>query len=481
MAKFGRLHVDDMNLSRRKIPVQLILAAVFLISAVGFGLYMAQGRYTVPFLIAIGVFAAGLMIREPILGFYLSLVIALVVPYQTLRLPFPLLHSPLSVIVILMFLLAIARFVIEKKPLTPTNLYLPIFLWVLLLLVFVVVGHGPAATTRALWSLGGIWPFFLVILLVDTPRRARNVLLALIIPLMIVAIAWLPALLSRGGFSGASIKYSGEGVRSLFSTGTPRGGAAVLLTYVGGASWQVFSIIALVWTVLFSIAMFAKTRIRWLAGLAAAFLLLLILLCSFGNALLVLVVGALFVVLFGRRRLTRRNIGFILALIGLVAGLLLFTSSERNVWNRVFSGEDPSVEARKIAWEEGTKAFLANPIIGWGAYNEEHQTESGNWLLGHSGFLVSAYEYGLVYLATLCLLFFMIAKDISRLARKRLSSTDRAIVIGIQALFATYIVQFFISGSLGLISIDIVFWLFIGLACVWLNWLQSDDESRLVE
>lgn len=482
MTNIDRLQIDNSEVGRRRFRLKLVLAAILVISALRLGSYIAHGDYTIPLLITLGVFALGLLSREPIIGFYLSLVILIIVPYSTLRIPFPLLHSPLSIMVVLTLAFAIMHQVLTRKPLTPSNLYGPMFVWCSLLLVFAIIGHGPAASTRAAWSLGGLWPFFLVLLLVDTPRKARNVLLAFIIPLLIVALAWLPTLLSGGGLSRATgIDYSAGTVRSLLTANAPRGGAAILLTYVGGASWQAFSIMAMAWCVLFSIAVFGKKRIRWLAGFAAVLLLFPILLSTFGNAMLIVALGAAFVLLFGARRLTINRIGLVLVLLGLLGGLLFFTAGGQNAWQRVVSGKDPSIQGRKIAWKEGAEAFLSNPIIGWGAYNEEHKTQAGNWLLGHSGFLVSAYEFGLVYIAAIGLLFFTIAVDLFRLAKKRLSSTDRAIVIGIQALFATYIVQFFLSGSLGIISIDIVFWLFMGLACVWLNWLQSGDEARLVE
>jgi len=482
MADIDRLQIDNSEFGRRRIPLKLAVAAIFVISALGLGSYIARGDYTIPLLIALGVFALGLLSREPIIGFYLSLVILVIVPFSALRVPFPLLHSPLSIMVVPTLALAIMHQVITRKPLTPSNLYGPMFVWVSLLVMFAMIKHGPAASTRLAWSIGGIWPFFLVLLLVDTPRKARNVLLAFIIPLLIVALAWLPALLSTGGLSRVtSVNYSAGTVRSLLSANALRGGAAILLTYVGGANWQAFSIMAMAWCVLFSIAVFGKKRIRWLAGFAAVLLLFPILLSTYGNALLIVALGAAFVLLFGIRRLTIKRIGLVLVLLGLLGGLLFFTASGQHAWQRVVSGKDPSIEGRKIAWKEGTEAFLSNPIIGWGAYTEEHQTQAGNWLLGHSGFLVSAYEYGLVYIAAIGLLFFVIAVDLFRLGKKSLSVTDRAIVIGIQALFATYIVQFFLSGSLGLVSIDIVFWLFMGLACVWLHWLQSGEEVRLVE
>ncbi len=474
----------DSKLSAKywRIPIQLTLAAVAALSLVFLGERIAGGSYTAPLLLALGIFGFGLLIREPILGLYLSLIFLAIVPYNALRLPLPLLHSPLSIVVVFTLAIGVMRQVVAKKPLVPSNLYRPVLVWCGILLAFAVVGHGPAATTRVTWSIEGLWPLLLVFLLVDTPRKARNVLLAFIVPLLLVAIVWIPALASKGGLSAVeSPGFSAGAMRTLLSPSAPREGAATLLGYVGTPSWQIFSIMAMVWCVLFSIAVFGKTRLRWLAGLAAALLLVPIMLSTYGNAMLIVAEGMAFVLLFGVRRLNVKKIGLILILLGIMGGLLLSTASGHFTVQRISAGNDPSIESRTASWEEGMQAFLAKPIIGWGAYNEEHLTESGHLLSGHSGFLVSAYEFGLVYIAALVLLFSTIAMNLHRLGKRKLADTDQAIVIGIQALFASYIVQFFISGALGLISIDITFWFFIGLACLWLHWQQKDNGTRLVE
>lgn len=463
------------------MPATLLIGGALVLGSLAVGYWVGKGSYTLPFLLAIGILTLGFLLRQPVLGLYLSLVIMIVVPYGLMRLPFPLLHSPLSIIVTLTLAVGLAKQAYLKEPLPASNLYIPLLVWAAILLVFVLVKHGPDAPTRAASALTGLWPLALVVLLVDTPRKARNVMLAAIVPLLFVAFLWLPALISKGGLSSSSFGYSSSDVRSMFSENAIRSNFGGIMAYIGGGSWETFSMMALTWPLLLSLAFFTEKKTRLLAGLAALLILAVVLLSSFGNALFIVATGTVFVVIFGARNLSPRSLALVLVVVILFVSIFSFTASGRNMWDRVFSGKDPSIEGRQEAWSQGAKAFLANPFIGWGAHNDEYQTASGNWLQGHNGFLVAAYEYGLVYLAVIFFLFFIVLTNVLRLGRFKLRRNDQAIVIGIKALVATYILQFFFSGSLGIVTLDLLFWVFIGLVIVWLTWLKQGEDARLVE
>lgn len=458
-----------------------------------FGMMIGQGGYVLPALAAFGLLVFNLLLRQPVRGLILAWVILVLLPYGSIRLPLPFLNSPLNIVVLLTLALAIGPLLIKRESLIPSNLYKPMAAWAGVLIAFALFGHGPGAVTRARWTLQGTWAFVLVVLLVKTPRQARNVFLALTLPFVVLVLLWLPGVLQTGGLSSPDISdFSPGEVRSLWTaTSGPSDLSRSLLVLFGSGDWQTFSLMAMVWPILFSLALSSETRwLRWGAGLCAILILASIVLSTYGMALVMVAEGAVFVLAFNLRRFSPRKLlgrfsprqlAMAVIMLSALGGLILNTASGQHTLQRILSwSDDPSVRVRQKVWRQGIGAFLASPLVGWGAHIGGYLTPSGHELGGHSSFIPAAYEYGLVYLVPLAILLFRLGQNLVRLGRERLTPDDRAVLIGIQALFGVYIVQGFVSGSMGIIGIDSVFWLCMGLVTVWLHWLKSKTYGQLV-
>lgn len=460
----------------------IVGVAVSLLMVWQFGATIVQGHYAVLF-VPFGVLMLSLVLHQPIMGLVWVWVIMVLMPYGSVTLPLPVVDSPAMIVGFLTLALALARLMTRREPLIPSNLYGPMVVWAGVLILFAIIGHGPSAAYRAQWTLQGTWAFFLVILMVRTPRQAQSVLLALMLSFIVLALLWLPGMLPTGGLSlaGSSDEYS-RYARNLWAEySTPLSFGESLIVLFSTSGWQTFNLMAMVWPILFSLAISGSSRrLRWGAGLCSILILLPVLLSSYGVPLLMIPEGAVFVLAFTMRRSSLRHWSMAVILLSVLGGLILYTTGGQYIIQRVSSGSDPSVISRQAAWQQGIGAFLARPLVGWGAYNYVYATSSGHLLLGHSSFVSAAYEYGLIYLLPLAILLFRLGQNLVRLGRKGLTANDRAVVIGIQALFAVYIVQGFASGSMGHIGIDSAFWLCMGLVTVWLHWLESKTYDGLV-
>lgn len=444
---------------------------------------IALGEYALPISAAFGLLTFSLMLRQPVIGLVLAWTILVLVPYGSFRLPLPIFDSPLMIVASLTLVLGFGHLVTKKERVLSSNVYIPMGLWAGVLILFALIEHGPDAATRAQWTLQGTWGFFLVILVVRTPYHARSVVLALLVPFVALALLWLPAMLTTGGLSlDRSGDYVASSARHLWAISSTQSSPSYrLLDLFGTGAWQTFTLMAMVWPVIFSFALNGSHRFwRLVAGIISIALFVTILLSSYGNAAIIVIEGVLFVLLFSLRKSPLRIWIFAILLVGALGALILFTSSGQAAIQRVLSGSDPSLVSREVAWQHGLRAFASNPLMGWGAYNYAYITPSGYYLLGHGSFIPAAYEYGLIYLIPMAILLGRLGLNVFRLGQKARSQNDRAAVIGIQALFLSYIVQGFISGSMGIIGIDSVFWLCMGLVTVWLHWSESEMYHGLI-
>jgi hypothetical protein len=377
------------------------------------------------------------------------------------------------------FALGVARFVARKRELPKSGLYLPLLACAVVLVLYTVIGHGEAADFRLFRFVQGIWPFLLIILLLDTPRQARNIILSVSGTMFLLSLSWLPAVLTGGQF-GASF------IRSLQQPqATELSKSYVFIQNVGSFSYLTLLALAFVAALFFSLCVFSGKLhyYYWVGFIAVAGVILG---ATYAAAVLAFVVGMVMVFLLGLSSGAARGravmgLGLLLLAILLVALLVYINPQSGKTAERLLNPSlDPSGGARMWAIQQGVKAFLASPIIGNGAFNREVVSASGYYLVGHNTFIVAAYEFGLLFLLPYLWLFFVVGRGYVQLIRRTRRPLEKAIAVGMAASFVAAIITGFVTPVFGEPSQDAVIWLFIGLMTVWNSWLARDPEATLV-
>lgn len=434
-----------------------------LLCALWAGQEIASGS-RLPFLVAFGVLAGAVLVKNPIWGFYLTYPLFFLVPYEALRFDFPFFDSPVEAIALLTLGIALARFVVQRRPL-PTGLpYRPLAACAGVLAVFTVIGHGPDTGWYLYRFVQGLWPLYLAILLVETPRQARNVLIALFVSVVSFVFRYLPTLLS-------------------ISSNAPQAEAPFVLARTMTGSWQIYQAIALVLIPLFSLAMFGRQpRLRYLYGAAVVAGAFTVVGGTYLGAMLTFAMGITIVLLLGTRLgWAQWRISAIVLVVAVVAVTCL-SPPGRFLLNRLLNPwDDPNVSLRlRFIYIEGVQAFLESPLVGWGGYLRTYVTPGGHWLDGHSSFIPAAYQFGLVFIVPLFLVFRQVGQNYRWLLAQPLSHTERVLLVGTLAAFVTYLTFGIFAMTLFEASQDSVIWLFTGLTVVWRNWLSQGSQSRIV-
>jgi hypothetical protein len=444
-----------------------------------------------PFLAAIGLLAMGLLVRSPILGLYIAYPLMFLVPFGSLWFDFPVFNSPLDIVITSTVGLAAARLLTRYRRLPTSQLYAPMVACAGVLGLYTAIGYGEVTSFRLYRFVQGLWPFILVVLLVDTPTRMRKVLIAALGSLVILSILWLPGLVAGGRY--AAITGAGAGyIRSLASPEemSSIGLTEVALASFGSLGYLTLVAIALAAPVLGSVAFLTtgdwQRRLGWLGFVLCAGAILL---STYGAAVAALLVGTVVMFLLGLRYAaaaddqTRRGHRTLrlAAAIALLVGLAFLAPQGLATLNRLANPfEDASASARISALRQGIGAFLSRPLVGYGAFNRPVMTDTGYWLSGHNSYVVAAYEFGLVYIVPLFLLLLRIGQGCQRLIIRTTRSVERALAIGMTASFVTALITGFLTPVLGEPGQDAVFWFFVGVMTVWNDWLDKDADACLM-
>ena len=414
--------------------------------------------------------------QRPIVGYYVFFPVLLLVPYW-MRTPFPFLNSPLEIMAVTTLALAIARFVRLKKSLPGTPLYFPWLLCLMILLAATVTGYGPDSGYLLYRLISGSWTFFLVLLLVETPHQARNVLAMAIGSVCVVAALWLPFMISftlsqpiRGVLTSSLLRYYDPTF-----TGT-------LVSWLGVGGVNHVVVVALTIPVLFSLTLStASSRLRRLSGLTVIVLVLFLFFALITVPILGAILGIGIVILLELKAARRRTLsrGLILLLLGGI--VLALTPPAQLFWGHVRRGFDfPGVEPRLLLIRSAIQVFLDNPIMGVGGYVSSYWTDDGTFVPSHTFLFTSAYQYGVVYLAAWLLIFGIVGRQAVWLLRQPLPSPARSVVVG---LLASLIVTFcfaIIGSTPGDIHSSNYFWLFVGLIDTWVRWLRRSPNAPLL-
>jgi hypothetical protein len=442
------------------------------------GGFVATGGILATILV-LGIVSVVTISFRPMIGMYACYFLLLIVPYTDQRLDIPVFHSPLQTVALITVAGALLRHVASRRSLPKSRLYLPLALVVAVYIMFAAVKHGDVPSIRAYDFLAGMWPLVLILLLVDAPRRARNVLLGMLSATVALTVLWLPGL----------IALSSEGLKARYVVGpsaTAATPAVSLLGTFGSLSVQTLVALALVAPVLLGIGLSTP---RWRVPSLLGFVVLgvTVFAATYASAVAALIVGTittlgLFLLPMGRGRLAKAT-GALIALpvIILLAAIGLSLKPGQEALSRLANPRnDISGNVRITSLEQGWHAFLEEPLIGQGAYDTYHVTPEGWVLGGHNTFGVMAYEYGLLMLLPFLWLLWAMGRELICLLRGAITPVERGLGVGFLASLIAAIVTGFITPTFAQVFEDTILWTLIGLAIVWNNWKASDPEAILV-
>lgn len=427
-----------------------------------------------------------LILRRPVIGLYLFIPVGQLVPYWV-RVPVPVLDSPLALVGLVGAGAAMAYWASRHVAWPRTPLYWPLLIIVAILGGGALIGYGAEAGWRLYITLHGLLPFFLVILLIDSPRKARILLLCILMPLLLRALAVWPIALFYGGESGQTLR----GVQAMSDwldwLWGFRGGGLVLN-------------LSLLVPFVFAAMVQAPHR-----GLRLRFVLLslvvtgALVLTTYRAALLNLGLAAIAVVALGPGRLHRRvlSTALLLGIPWLMATSLgnylpgpraLLDNWQRTVVDPLAGG---NIWVDRLGLlRMSLEVFRRSPWVGVGAITPFHVL-SGIALVelqgqvlelpGHSSIGMIASEYGITLLLAWSAVFLTTAWTLVRLYRAVHYGLDRALVVGLFGVWLIIFVQAFINNTLFQPVVMHVFWAYMGLAVVWDGWLRRDPDARLVD
>lgn len=474
-----------MNTKLKLILQAAIMLLTLIMTAWWMGGQTAQGQ-SLPMLLAVGLLALALLLPSPIRGLYAAYFLLWLIPFGILRLDFPLFRSPLNMVALLTAGLAAARAVVLGRRLPSSPLYVPLGVCLLVLGIYTIAGHGPNTGSYLEIIIKGVWPFFMIVLLVDTPRQARMVLIVGASALLLQALLVLPSQVAQViAILQGDLPATGSALRV---AGAPAEAGGKLPSLLGRFSWQTMTAYALATPVFLALVLAAPRKQVWarrLGMLGFAVLASSVILGGYVMSAVTLVLGvAALLWIIGRSRQWRRGewLGRAIPILLLVLALIRYTPGGEVALSRTvdFKG-DPSISGRLGVVPEVASAFLESPLFGWGWYNRAFYTPGGGFVDVHAGVLFLFASLGLLFMVPLGLLLWQVWGGLARLSRQPLSPLEQALIAGFKGSYILYIAVLILgSRSLGDIGQDFIMWSMIGLATVWSHWLKSGRHDRLV-
>ena len=474
----SRLHIGPKTWGE----VGIVLLALVAAAGIGYASLVAPNiALFIPFLPL-----ALLILTSPAIGLYLFIPIGQLVPYWV-RAPLPVFNSPLEVVALCTAIATAAYWARHHKAWPRSWLYLPLFVSASILGLAWFTGYGQEADARFYTFIVSLLPFFPVVLVIDSPRRARILLLSITLPLLIRAAAVWPIVLFYGGESGSVFRQTQIIDDWLYWLWGFRG-ANLPLTL----SFLCPVILALMFLA-------PRKRLRIFLMLLALAITGALLLTTFRAALVNLGVAIIVVAVLGPERLRHRVLGFALLLGGLLVFVGLLGDYARGVQGLLDNWQNTVVDPllRGNIWVDrlamlrnDLEVFRRSPWAGVGAITPvAHGSELGQvelesqifYLYGHNSISMIASEYGIALLLPWSALFLVTGWTLLRLYRAVRHSLDRGLVVGFFGIWAIVLLQAFINTTLFQILPMHIFWTCMGLAVVWNEWLQSSPGTRLVD
>lgn len=461
--------------------VGLILVIVSLAMMLLCGFLIAKGSM-LPFLLAVGVMVLSILLPNPIRGLYLAYPTFFLVPFGVMSVSaIPLFNSPLDIIVSATFIIGLLNFVLRKKKLPKSKIYTPLLVCAMVLIFYAIIGHGDASFTRAMRFVQGLWPLVLVVLLLETPRQAKNILIDAIGTLVILSILWMPGLITAGKYGENLIR---RGVTSVEGSSSI---SRLSMSYASSVSSYVTLIaMALVSLVLFCLIMAKLERRKaLLVWVSFIFLAAAIMWVGYTAAMATLIMGVFLAILIGLgNKVLSLNSAIIRIAVAIVLAsiLLMILPQGMYTFERLQEpSEDTGASVRIWDINQGVQAFVDNPLIGYGAYDTPRTSSSGQTFGIHSTFVGAAYQFGLLFIIPFIWLLLSIGMGYLKLARRASRPLEKTLAIGfltsyLAAIFAGFLDPVFMEPGT-----DAYIWLFAGIMIVWNHWLDLDPKANLID
>ena len=415
---------------------------------------------------------------KPEIALYLAFPALLFIPYE-FRLPIPVIGSVFGLLLLysmIVWLLSVRQ---RGQRIPPTRFGAALWLFVIILLAYGILGWGDpeAAQFRAKFYILGLWSLVLPLLIINTPLKARWLIITAYGTLLAVAITVGYTMIIHG----PSIQYSDSRlVQMRYLAQQEYGGSFV--------NYLVLTAIAITFPVHLSLFLDIHIRrtTRLLFLLISVFMVFVILASSYTSPIVTLLIGVGFLLFFKIRRPNQLS-HFFPILPFIAVGVLIFTMLHLfpgllSSFDRLLNLQtDASGAYRSESMIQGVLAFFESPLIGHGAYNTIVVTRGGNMLGGHNSYIVAAYEFGLIFLLPLVYIILKIVQQFHRLMNRTKDRTiEHSIVQGMFAGVLAALATGFFTPVLGNLAQDSYFWLSVGLMSIWNYWLDENPDARLI-
>ena len=423
------------------------------------------------------------VIKEPLAGLLIYFPLTALLPYWV-RLPLPLLGSPYALVAMGTTLAALMHLVSSRPRLPRSPLYLFIALAEIILISGAVSHHGPESFWRFYDFSQGILFLVLVLILVDTPRKARWVLAAIAGTPFLRMFVQLPVAIAYADTS--------KGALRTFHMGVPNRWWEFLVGDSPSFVWMLTMAVPLLialWPVI------QEPRWRRRIGLLLTVTLIFLVITTQRANLLNLALGFGAVVLLSPRRHRRSYLALIVIGIAIIALIIWLTAAGRHtlsLWTetlRDLPAQGPSTD-RLWYLKGGLRLFRFSPFVGIGAATPKRIAVPETPLLGpssslievqgHSALAMVAYEYGVVYLIAWLGMLLTAARNMLWLHRHVHDPFDRALVTGLLGGWAVFAAMGILNTAWLVVPMSQIFWAGQGLVVLWSDWLQRDVKARLV-
>lgn len=432
-------------------------------------------------LVIISLVALIILLRTPILGLYISYFILWTIPIGNLRMNLPIFfRTPLNVVCLITAISALARAIKLHRGLMPSRLYTPIIICVTILGMYTFLGHGTDTGNYLELMIKGMWPFFMILLLVDTPKKVRVLLTTAGTAVFIQVFLILPSQIAQVN----ALRMGHNVYLRMAGMAVEKGG--VLPSVFGGVASQTSYTYALVAPIFLSLYLMIPKKQKWIRRfsiLGFVAMSISIMLAGYLRGVLGLCLGAIVVLRMIPHLTNRKSMKWVLNSLIIVMLLTLFfkyTPGGEQATTRITNyGKDSSIVARLWMYGKAWSAFLESPLFGWGFNSNGYVTPGGHLLFGDAGIIFICGSFGILFFLPLCLFLWRVWNLLATLAHFQLATLERALLIGFMGTYIVYVAENIIEGwSFGTLPYDFVMWTIIGLITIWNNKLKTGPDNQ---
>ena len=428
-------------------------------------------------LISLGMISIGLSARDKMLFYYLAIPIVIIFRNFAIKLPFPFFSSPIDVLVTIGIGLGVLNIVLTRKSLPKSPLYPLIVVFTITAITQVMLKSNNPKQVAALGKLiRGMWPLIMIILSLETPKQARNVLLTLGGTVILALSLWLPGVLSAALAGNLHLLRSSNSIMTGDKTFIDLSFSTSMRSYLIVVPFS--TLIAL------SLSLWVHIpRYRFLSIYASIVLTVFTFSTSVASGIVSLFFSmASFVFLEVWVRPAReaasafmRNISTLIFVILVTVLIILYLLSNNQIASLMFDRilnpyGDASASIRIKLLEEAFSVAVANPL----------GTSSSHWYGGHDTLLTYQANWGLAFTVPYYGALIIAVKTLLSMARKTTRTLEHALFIGMAATIITNIAVGLATPNLLELLADLIVWTFVGLTIILKNWFDENPDTPLI-